>query len=186
MNSVRLTLEGQTVGTCRYMPPEQIAGEGELTGATDLYALGCILYEMLTGGTPFNGHSIVEIFESHLNEDATPPIELIRDCPPDLSDLVMQLLAKSPLDRPNDAAAVRAALVDILHGRPMQLMPRPADTLEADLAAVAAPDAPNLTQRLHAAAEPAVRQEAANSPVLIAAAIAGIVIVAATLAWLFL
>ena len=49
LNNSRLTLDGQTVGTCRYMPPEQIAGDAELTGATDLYAVGCILYEMLVG-----------------------------------------------------------------------------------------------------------------------------------------
>ena len=50
------------------MPPEQIAGEAELTGAIDLYALGCILYEMLVGRTPFDGRTIVEIFEAHLND----------------------------------------------------------------------------------------------------------------------
>lgn len=148
MNSTRLTIDGQTVGTCRYMPPEQIAGEAELSGATDLYAVGCILYEMLVGETPFDGGSIVEVFEAHLNEFPDPPAERVRDCPQELSDLVMQLLEKSPDDRPNDALAVQSALADILHGRPMRLSARPAEELEADLAAAVHPDRPNLTQRL--------------------------------------
>ena len=121
LNNSRLTMDGQTVGTCRYMPPEQIGGEAELSGATDLYAVGCILYEMLVGQTPFDGGTIVEIFEAHLNDLPDAPAELVRDCPADLSELVMLLLEKSPADRPNDALAVQSALADILHGRPMRL-----------------------------------------------------------------
>lgn len=155
LNNARLTLDGQTVGTCRYMPPEQITGDETLTGAVDLYALGCILYEMLVGRTPFDGRTIIEIFEAHLNEFAESPAELIRDCPEELSDLVMQLLEKSPADRPGEAAAVQAALVDILHDRPMRLVVRPAHELHADLAAAVHPDAPNLTARLHAPGTPA-------------------------------
>ena len=49
LDRARLTHEGQTVGTCRYMPPEQITGDADLTGAADLYALGCILYQSLAG-----------------------------------------------------------------------------------------------------------------------------------------
>jgi serine/threonine protein kinase len=149
LNRSRLTIDGQTVGTCRYMPPEQIAGEAELTGAVDLYALGCMMYEMLVGRTPFDGRTIVEIFEAHLNDEAEPPADVVRDCPQDLSDLVMQLLAKTPQERPQSAAAVEAALVDILNGRPMRLAARPAEELAADIAAAHKPDEPNLTQRLH-------------------------------------
>lgn len=149
LNNSRLTLDGQTVGTCRYMPPEQIAGEAKLSGATDLYAVGCILYEMLVGGTPFDGGTIVEIFESHLHDEAEPPADLVRDCPSDLSALVMILLEKDPASRPNDALAVQSALADILHGRPMRLEARPAAELAQDLAATVHPDRPNLTERLH-------------------------------------
>jgi serine/threonine protein kinase len=148
LNNTRLTLDGQTVGTCRYMPPEQIAGEAKLTGAVDLYALGCIIYEMLAGRTPVDGNTIVEIFEGHLNDEPTPPIDLV-ECPQDLSDLVMMLLAKAPGNRPESALVVQSALSDILHGRPMRLSARPAEELEADLAATSHPDLPNLTHRLH-------------------------------------
>jgi serine/threonine protein kinase len=148
LNSTRLTLDGQTVGTCRYMPPEQIAGEADLSGAADLYAVGCILYEMLVGKTPFDGGTIVEIFESHLNDLPDPPSQHVPDCPAELSELVMLLLEKSPADRPNDAAAVQSALADILHDRPMRLAVRPKEELDADLAATVHPDRPNLTKRL--------------------------------------
>lgn len=151
LNNTRLTSDGQTVGTCRYMPPEQITGQDELTGAVDLYALGCMLYEMLVGQTPFDGSTIIDIFESHLNDAATPPADLT-NCPADLSELVMRLLAKSATERPPSAAAVQAALVDILHGRPMRLAERPAEELAADLAAASSPDLPNLTQRLQTGA----------------------------------
>jgi len=148
LNRSRLTLDGQTVGTCRYMPPEQIAGEADLSGATDLYAVGCILYEMIVGQAPFDGGTIVEIFESHLNDVPDPPAHYVPECPAELSELVMLLLEKSPADRPQDAVAVQSALADILHGRPMRLTARPKEELDADLAATVHPDRPNLTKRL--------------------------------------
>jgi serine/threonine protein kinase len=154
LNNSRLTLDGQTVGTCRYMPPEQIGGEAGLNGGTDLYAVGCILYEMLAGQTPFDGGTIIEIFEAHLNDTTDAPADLVRDCPADLSDLVMLLLEKRPADRPTDALAVQSALADILHGRPMRLAARTAEELDADLAATVHPDRPNLTQRLQTAPLP--------------------------------
>jgi serine/threonine protein kinase len=154
LNNSRLTLDGQTVGTCRYMPPEQIGGEAGLNGGTDLYAVGCILYEMLAGQTPFDGGTIIEIFEAHLNDTPEAPADLVRDCPADLSDLVMLLLEKRPADRPTDALAVQSALADILHGRPMRLAARTAEELDADLAATVHPNRPNLTQRLQTAPLP--------------------------------
>ena len=155
LNNSRLTIDGQTVGTCRYMPPEQIGGDAELSGATDLYAVGCMLYEMLVGQTPFDGGTIIEIFEAHLNDQPESPADLVRDCPPDLSELVMLLLEKSAADRPADALVVQSALADILHGRPMRLAARPAEELDADLAATIHPDRPNLTQRLQTDDQPA-------------------------------
>jgi serine/threonine protein kinase len=103
---------------------------------------------MLVGKTPFDGGTIVEIFESHLNDLPDPPSQHVPDCPAELSELVMLLLEKSPADRPNDAAAVQSALADILHDRPMRLAVRPKEELDADLAATVHPDRPNLTKRL--------------------------------------
>jgi serine/threonine protein kinase len=148
LNNTRITMDGHTVGTVRYMPPEQIYGDAALTGAADLYALGCILFEMLVGLPAFDGNTIMQIFEAHLHKEPTPPVELARDCPRDLSNLVLRLLAKKPADRPKSAAEVQAALVDILHNRPMRLTARPPEQIAADLAAATHPKMPNLTQRL--------------------------------------
>ena len=121
LDNYRLTLEGQTVGTVRYMPPEQISGDADLTGAVDLYALGCILFEMLVGRPPFDGDSIIDIFEAHLYTEPTPPASLVRDCPEDLSELVLLLLSKDAATRPASAKEIRSALLDILNNRPTQL-----------------------------------------------------------------
>jgi serine/threonine protein kinase len=137
----RLTLEGQTVGTCRYMSPEQITGDADLTGAADLYALGCVMYQALSGRPPFDGNTIIEIFEAHLYTEAEPLTELARDCPPALADLVMRLLRKEPPERPAAARAVRAELSGILNGGAARKPhATPADT---------SPQATNLTARLH-------------------------------------
>jgi serine/threonine protein kinase len=138
----RLTLEGQTVGTCRYMPPEQITGDADLTGAADLYALGCVLYQSISGQPPYDGKTIVEIFEAHLYTEATPLAELARDCPAALADLVTRLLEKDPLERPASAAAVRTELLRILSGR----QPDRSAGQQSDK-----PAAANLTARLHGA-----------------------------------
>jgi serine/threonine protein kinase len=158
LNSTRITIDGHTVGTVRYMPPEQIYGDATLTGAADLYALGCIVFEMLVGLPAFDGATIMAIFEAHIHKEPTPPVELVRNCPRDLSNLVLRLLAKKPDDRPRSAADVQAALVDILHARPMRLTARRPEHIAADLAAVSHPKMPNLTMRLKSAELQAVPQ----------------------------
>jgi serine/threonine protein kinase len=142
LNKSRLTLEGQTVGTCRYMPPEQISGDAKLTGATDLYALGCILFEMLVGRPPFNGNTVIEIFEAHLYNEPERPIALVRDCPQDLSELVLMLLAKEPERRPASAAETQSALEDILNGRAMRLKPRETGQSSSDATSPPGPELP--------------------------------------------
>lgn len=133
----RLTHEGHTVGTCRYMAPEQVRGEDELTGAVDLYAVGCLLHLMMTGMCPFSGGSVVEVFEHHL---FTPPPRLderAAECPTALADLVDCLLAKDSKDRPASAQMVADALKSILDGGTPEML-KPADGEEVE----------NLTQRL--------------------------------------
>jgi eukaryotic-like serine/threonine-protein kinase len=148
LNSHRLTLEGQTVGTCRYMPPEQISGDDELTGAVDLYALGCLIFEMLTGRPPFDGNTIIQIFEAHLYNEPTPLVSLVRDCPQDLSELVLLLLAKKPESRPTSATEVQTALADILGGRPMRLSANESNAAP-DNSLGTSSDVSNYTMQLH-------------------------------------
>ncbi|SDG02332.1 protein of unknown function [Sinosporangium album] len=111
----RVTSTGVSVGTARYSAPEQFLA-ATVTQAADLYALGCVLYELLTGVPPFHSESAHELGQKHLHE-AVPPIRLLRsDVPGDMARLVERMLAKDPVDRPEDAVAVRAALLPFAVG----------------------------------------------------------------------
>lgn len=93
-----LTMTGVTVGTPTYMSPEQCATE-EVTGASDQYSLGVVAYEMLTGVLPFGGDSIMAVMYAHFNHTPRPVTELRPDCPPNLAESVMRMLAKDPARR---------------------------------------------------------------------------------------
>lgn len=109
-----LTAAGKTVGTYAYMAPEQIQGNTPLSRKTDLYATGCLLYELLTGETPFVTENPAEMLMMHLNSDPYNVREKVLDCPQDLDALIERLLAKNPDDRPYDALAVHTELTEIL------------------------------------------------------------------------
>ncbi len=108
--ATRLTSTGVTVGTARYMAPEQFRGSA-VGPAADLYALGCVLFELLTGVPPFHSESAHGLGHKHLNEDPPPLRPLRADVPVQLARLINRLLAKDPADRPVDAGAVRDALL---------------------------------------------------------------------------
>ncbi|NKY99992.1 protein kinase [Nocardiopsis dassonvillei subsp. albirubida] len=108
----QLTSADTTVGTARYMAPEQFEG-AKVTAAADLYALGCVLYELLTGAPPFNGATNFELGYKH-NNDEVPPLGLLRaDLPAPLTHLIEQLLRKKPAERPVNAAEVRQTLLPL-------------------------------------------------------------------------
>jgi serine/threonine protein kinase len=108
-----LTAEGLTVGTHAYMAPEQITGDASISGKADLYALGCCLYEMLTGRKPFTGETFPQLFEQHLRAEPPKPSNMAGDCPPELDQVVIELLAKKPEDRPFNARCVQAKMLQI-------------------------------------------------------------------------
>ena len=113
-DATALTASGSTVGTQAYMAPEQITGKLPISNKTDLYALGCVLFEMLTGHVPFQGAASMEVLLKHINE---PPAKIrteVMDCPVFLEQVVLQLLAKSPDKRPHDALMVQVALEEVL------------------------------------------------------------------------
>jgi serine/threonine protein kinase len=107
-----LTATGRTVGTYHYMAPEQIK-EGNVSHKADLYALGCVLYELLTGEPPFDGESPAKIFYKHLEDKPPRAAKKALDCPVWLDSLITQLLEKDPANRPFDAASVEHALKEI-------------------------------------------------------------------------
>jgi serine/threonine-protein kinase len=101
----RLTRDGQVVGTPQYLAPELIEG-GEATPASDVYALGCVLYECLAGSPPFRARHPAELAFAHLTE--RPPV--LPDPAADLTDAVLSALEKEPAARPTTATALARLL----------------------------------------------------------------------------
>jgi serine/threonine protein kinase len=108
-----LTDTGLTVGTHAYMAPEQITGDNTISGKADLYALGCCMFEMLTGRKVFDGENFAQLFEQHLRKDPPHVKDSVPDCPVELDAIVYQLLAKSPEDRPFNARHVQAVMLKL-------------------------------------------------------------------------
>ena len=103
-----MTVTGTTLGSVHYFSPEQARGD-EVTGASDVYSLGIVLYEMLTGRRPFEADSAAGVALKRLNEDPPPP-ESIVPVPSGLSAIVMRALQREPADRFPDAGSFAEAL----------------------------------------------------------------------------
>jgi len=114
LDAEALTATGRTLGTAAYMAPEQIRGEPPISHKTDLYALGCLMYQMLCGEVPFKGSSPVVMMNQHLNAKAPRPSLKADNMPRALDDLVHALMAKDVTKRPWDAEKVRFDLEDLL------------------------------------------------------------------------
>jgi serine/threonine protein kinase len=107
--STRLTQMGSVLGTAAYLAPEQALGE-EVTAAADIYSHGCVLYECLTGRTPYVFESLAELAVKHREEPIEPLRELRAEVSPDLEAVVMRCLARNPTYRPPSAAALAQEL----------------------------------------------------------------------------
>jgi predicted Ser/Thr protein kinase len=105
-----LTAANSTVGTASYMSPEQCKGTRDLTPKSDLYSMGVMFFELLTGRKPFYAESIMEMFNQHLTGTFERPSRLILEIPIWLDTLVCQLLEKDPDKRPFNAAMVSESL----------------------------------------------------------------------------
>ncbi|MBS0201803.1 MAG: protein kinase [Planctomycetes bacterium] len=110
----RLTAAGRTVGTIQYMAPEQIRGKPALTGRADLYALGCVMYEMLTGHPPYRGENAAIVLQQHLSAVIPHAAVEVPQCPLKLDQLICELLSKDADQRPATAAEVGWRLEEIL------------------------------------------------------------------------
>lgn len=111
--ATQLTVAGRALGTFAYMAPEMIRGEPPPSYRADLYSLGCVLHEMLTGRPPFQAESPAEMFYLHLESKPARVSTIAMDCPIWLEALVAQLLEKDPAKRPLDATAVDRSLSEI-------------------------------------------------------------------------
>jgi serine/threonine-protein kinase len=107
----RLTVTGVAVGTPAYMSPEQALGEREIDGRSDLYSLGVVGYQMLSGTTPFRASNTPAMLVKHLSETPRALDSLRPDAPATLVHAIMRALAKKPEHRWNDAEELRAAIL---------------------------------------------------------------------------
>jgi len=114
--SSRLTATGQTMGTVRYMSPEQVRGQ-PVDRRTDIYSFAISLYESLVGDTPFDGETHFEIMTKHLGEAPKPPSSHGVELPAALEAILMAGMAKNPDDRPHTAAEFQVVLEKVLEGQ---------------------------------------------------------------------
>jgi Protein kinase domain len=105
-----LTQMGMAIGTPGYMSPEQVTGSDSVDHRTDIYALGCVAYEMLCGSAPFGDKPVQQQLTAHLTVNAVPIAERRANVPPALAALVMQCLEKDAAMRPQEARDIVAAL----------------------------------------------------------------------------
>lgn len=160
------TQTGMVMGTAHYISPEQAQGK-ELSPKADLYSLGVVAYECLTGAPPFDGSTPVEVALKHVRD---APAELPARVPYAARELVMEMLAKDPLDRPPDAGrvaaralAIRASLAGARPVRP-PAAGAPAGASTASAASTSAPrSAPRRGRHAARGGDPIVTQSAALS-----------------------
>jgi beta-lactam-binding protein with PASTA domain/tRNA A-37 threonylcarbamoyl transferase component Bud32 len=114
----QMTEAGSIMGTAQYLSPEQARG-APVTASSDLYSVGIVLYEMLTGKVPFNGDSAIEIAMKHLNDAPKPPSKIRPEIPPELDQVVLRALAKNPEDRYQSAEEFSEDLHRVEAGLPL-------------------------------------------------------------------
>ena len=114
----QMTEAGSIMGTAQYLSPEQARG-AEVSGASDLYSVGVVLYEMLTGEVPFTGDTAVEIAMKHVNDAPRPPSATAPGIPADLDRVVLRCLAKNPADRYQTAEELDSDLARVEAGLPV-------------------------------------------------------------------
>ena len=116
-DSSSVTQTAAVIGTAQYLSPEQARGDS-VDARSDVYSLGCVLYEILTGDPPFTGDSPVSVAYQHVREDPIPPSERHEGISADLDAVVLKALAKNPENRYQTAAEMRADLVRVHNGEP--------------------------------------------------------------------
>lgn len=115
-----LSQTATVLGTAHYVSPEQAQGK-ELTGASDIYSLGVVLYEATTGKLPFDGQDAVSVAVKQVNEIPAPPSTINPNIDPTLEAIIMKAMEKDPERRFKDASEMRHILNDYLAGRPVNL-----------------------------------------------------------------
>ncbi|GIF70425.1 serine/threonine protein kinase [Asanoa ishikariensis] len=117
-----MTQTSAVIGTAQYLSPEQARGE-PVDARSDVYAGGCVLFELLCGHPPFVGDSPVSVAYQHVREDPRAPSEINRDVTPPIDAIVLKALSKNPLNRYQSAGEMRADVLRAATGRPVMATP---------------------------------------------------------------
>ena len=117
-----MTQTSAVIGTAQYLSPEQARGEA-VDARSDVYATGCVLFELMTGHPPFVGDSPVSVAYQHVREDPKPPSMSNRDVPPAVDAIVLKALTKNPINRYQSAGEMRADALRAAAGRPVHAEP---------------------------------------------------------------
>jgi serine/threonine-protein kinase len=178
-----MTQTSAVIGTAQYLSPEQARGEA-VDARSDVYATGCVLYELLTGQPPFVGDNPVSVAYQHVREDPRPPSDSSRDVTPDIDAVVLKALAKNRMNRYQSAAEMRGDVLRAASGRPVLATPV---LREAETTPLPAP-APRLVgaRSTGTMARVGGQRKRSSGPVLVALSILGILAVAALGTGLFL
>ncbi|GAB2579959.1 serine/threonine protein kinase [Paractinoplanes abujensis] len=117
-----MTQTSAVIGTAQYLSPEQARGES-VDARSDVYAAGCVLFELLVGHPPFVGDSPVSVAYQHVREEPKAPSDINHEVPPDVDAIVLKALAKNPMNRYQSAQEMRADALRAVAGRPVLATP---------------------------------------------------------------
>jgi serine/threonine-protein kinase len=163
VSETSMTVTGTTLGSVHYFSPEQARGD-EVTGASDVYSLGIVLYEMLAGRRPFEGDSAAGVALKRLTEDPPPPTHFRPDLPPALTEIVMRALAREAENRYPDAGAMAEALRGFQRDPGAVSGPLPGRAVAAAAVAAAAPIPPSGSPTVYI--PPRVQRPADRAPAM--------------------
>lgn len=142
---MNLTQEGTSLGTVHYMAPEQVKGVSSVDFRADIYAAGCLMYELLTGKKPFEAKSQFDVMLAHVQREATPAVVVNPAIPAALQMVISTAMQKDPAQRYPNAYAMATAIEEALHGRPEKVrdtaVPLPAPVAASEPAATLPPQA---------------------------------------------
>jgi eukaryotic-like serine/threonine-protein kinase len=135
-SAATMTSTAAVIGTAQYLSPEQARGES-VDARSDVYSMGCLLYELVTGAPPFSGDSPVAVAYQHVREDARLPSSINPEVPPELDAILMKSMSKNPANRYQSAAEMRNDLLRALAGQRVEATPVMGDAEKTTILAAA-------------------------------------------------
>jgi beta-lactam-binding protein with PASTA domain/predicted Ser/Thr protein kinase len=180
-----MTQTSAVIGTAQYLSPEQARGE-PVDARSDVYASGCVLFELVCGHPPFVGDNPVSVAYQHVREDPRPPSSSNRDVTPEIDAVVLKALAKNPLNRYQSAGEMRADVMRAAAGRPVSAPPvMTEDEMASVMAAQTTAYRPSPASRQPARANQRQKRKSSTG-VVIALTVLGLLAVAALSIGLYL